>query len=54
MYGFAAVSNEPNPLPIMNVAPQKPPKLFFNAAGHIMSAPIPYNVNPRMKVARNP
>jgi hypothetical protein len=41
MYGFAAVSREPNPLPMMNVAPQKPPKLLFIAAGHIMSAPIP-------------
>lgn len=26
MYGFAAVSSDPRPLPMMNVAAQKPPK----------------------------
>jgi len=41
MYGLAAVSNVPRPLPMMKVAPQKPPKLRLSAAGHMRRAPMP-------------
>jgi hypothetical protein len=34
IYGFAAVSREPNPLPMMKIAAQNPPKDLFRMHGH--------------------
>lgn len=53
-YGFAAVSSDPRPEPMTNVAPQNPPKDWFNPAGHIHSAPMPYSVSPKMKTVLYP
>jgi hypothetical protein len=38
MYGFAAVSNDPRPDPMIKVAPQKPPNERFTAAGQNINA----------------
>jgi hypothetical protein len=51
MYGFAAVSKLPNPLPIMKIAAQKPPKDRFRMQGHATREPMPYRQRPQMKVA---
>lgn len=51
MYGFAAVSKLPNPLPIIKIAAQKPPNERFRMQGHATSDPIPYKQRPQMKVA---
>ena len=40
-YGFAAVSREPKPLPVMKMATQKPPKERYTRAGQAMSEPMP-------------
>jgi len=41
MYGLAAVSKDPKPLPMMNIAAQKPPKDRCKMQGHATNAPIP-------------
>ena len=41
MNGFAAVSSDPSPEPMMKVAPQKPPNDRFSPAGHISRPPMP-------------
>jgi hypothetical protein len=37
MYGFAAVSRDPRPLPMMKIAAQKPPKDRLRMHGHAAS-----------------
>ena len=51
IYGFAAVSKLPNPLPIIKIAAQNPPKLLFRIQGQATKDPIPYKQRPQMKVA---
>lgn len=41
MYGFAAVSREPRPLPMMKIQAQKPPKLWALIAAIAQRAPTP-------------
>lgn len=41
MYGLAAVSRDPRPLPIMKMATQNPPKDLARMQGHATNAPIP-------------
>ncbi len=41
MYGLAAVSRLPRPLPIMKMAAQKPPKERCRMQGHATRAPTP-------------
>lgn len=50
-YGFAAVSSDPRPLPVMKMATQKPPKERYTSAGQAMSEPMPYKQRPQMKQA---
>lgn len=52
MYGLAAVSSDPNPLPMMKMHTQNPAKLLCMIAGMARSAPIPYRLKPQMKTAR--
>jgi len=52
MYGFAAVSSEPRPLPIMKMHTQKPANEWLMMAGMASSAPTPYRNRPQMKTAR--
>lgn len=51
IYGFAAVSKLPNPLPMIKMAAQKPPNERFRIQGHATSDPMPYRQRPQMKVA---
>lgn len=51
IYGFAAVSKLPNPLPIMKIAAQKPPNERYKMQGQATSDPTPYRQRPQMKVA---
>lgn len=51
---MAAVSKDPSPDPMTNVAAQKPPKDRLRPAGHMQSAPIPYRVSPKIKTALYP
>jgi hypothetical protein len=41
MYGFAAVSRDPRPLPMTNMAAQKPPKERLRRQGQAIREPIP-------------
>lgn len=41
MYGFAAVSREPSPLPMTKMAIQKPAKDLARMQGNAISAPMP-------------
>lgn len=50
-YGFAAVSRDPKPFPITNIAAQKPPKERWSRHGHAINAPMPYKQRPQMKTA---
>jgi hypothetical protein len=52
MYGFAAVSSEPSPLPMIKMHTQKPGNDEANSAGMASSAPSPYRNRPQMKTAR--
>lgn len=52
MYGLAAVSNDPSPLPMMKMQKQNPAKLLCMMAGMANSAPIPYKHRPQMNTAR--
>lgn len=54
MYGFAAVSSEPSPLPMMKIQMQKPANDLLMMAGIASSAPRPYRNRPQMKTARYP
>jgi hypothetical protein len=51
IYGFAAVSKLPNPLPIIKIAAQNPPKDLYKIQGQATSDPTPYKQRPQMKVA---
>lgn len=51
MYGLAAVSKLPKPLPMMKIAAQKPPNDLYKMQGHATSDPMPYKQRPQMKVA---
>jgi hypothetical protein len=53
-YGFAAVSSDPSPLPITNVAAQNPPNERYRRHGHASRAPSPYRNRPQMKQALYP
>lgn len=52
MYGLAAVSSEPRPLPMTKMQAQKPAKEWLMMAGMASSAPRPYRNNPQIKTAR--
>jgi hypothetical protein len=52
MYGLAAVSSEPRPLPMMKMHTQKPANEWWMMAGMASSAPRPYRNRPQMKTAR--
>jgi hypothetical protein len=54
MYGFAAVSREPKPFPMIKIAPQKPPNDLRTRHGQAISAPIPYKQRPQIKAALYP
>jgi hypothetical protein len=50
--GFAAVSRDPSPFPIMKMAAQKPPKDLALIHGIEIKAPMAYRTNPQIKTAR--
>ena len=54
IYGFAAVSREPSPFPIMKMAAQKPPKDLCRMQGHAINAPMAYRQRPHMKTGLYP
>lgn len=54
MYGLAAVSSEPSPLPMMKMQMQNPAKLWLMMAGMASRPPRPYRNRPQMKTARYP
>jgi hypothetical protein len=54
MYGFAAVSSEPKPLPMMKMQIQKPAKEWLRMAGIVNKAPRPYRKRPQINTALYP
>ena len=51
MNGFAAVSREPRPFPMMKIDAQKPPNDFALIQGIAIKAPTAYKHSPQIKTA---
>lgn len=54
MYGFAAVSRDPSPFPMMKIAAQKPPNDLYRMQGHATKAPMAYKERPHINTILYP